>query len=83
MREIVVSDDFLLSLDALTPELKERALAKIRLLSENPAHPSLNAHKINRALGKWECYVTSAHRLIYEPTGAEIRLWRVGDHTTD
>ena len=82
MREILISDDFLSSLDALKPDLKERALDKIRLLSENPAHPSLNTHKINRVPGKWECYLTSAHRLIYEPTGAEIRLWRVGDHTT-
>ena len=81
MREIVVSDDFLSNLDALAPDLKERALAKISLLSENPAHPSLNVHKINRAPGKWECYVSSDHRLIYEPAAAEIRLWRIGDHT--
>lgn len=81
MREIVVSDDFLSSLDAMAPDLKERALAKILLLSENPAHPSLNAHRIDRAAGKWECYVTSTHRLIYEQTGPEIRLWRIGDHT--
>lgn len=81
MQEIVVSDDFLSNLDALAPDLKERALAKIRLLSENPAHPSLNAHKINRAPGKWECYISSDHRLIYEPAGVEIRLWRIGDHT--
>jgi len=81
MREIEVSDDFLSSLDSLEPDMKERALTKIRMLSENPAQPSLNAHKIDRAPGKWECYVTSAHRLIYEPTGQGIRLWRIGDHT--
>lgn len=81
MQEIVVSDDFLSNLDALTPDLKERALTKIRLLSENPTHPSLNTHRIKRAPGKWECYISSDHRLIYEPTAKEIRLWRVGDHT--
>jgi len=80
MREIVVSDDFLSNLDDLVPDLKERALAKIRLLSENPAHPSLKAHKIQRAPGKWECYISDDHRLIYEPAAAEIRLWRIGDH---
>lgn len=81
MHEIVVSDEFLNGLDILSADLKERALQKIRLLAQNPAHPSLNAHKLNRAPGKWECYITENHRLIYEPGGDEIRLWKIGDHT--
>ena len=81
MREIVVSDDFLSSFDALESGLKDRALDKIRLLAENPAHPSLNAHKLHSAAGKWECYITQGDRLIYEPAGEEIRLWKIGDHS--
>ncbi len=81
MHDIVVSDEFLNALDALPVDLKERALQKIGLLAENPAHPSLNAHKLNRAPGKWECYITDNHRLIFEPGGDEIRLWKIGDHT--
>ena len=80
MRDIVVSAEFLVELDAAPPDLRQRALRKIELLAENPAHPSLNAHRIHRAPGKWECYVTKSHRIIYEPVGDQLRLWRVGDH---
>ena len=48
------------------PDLKERALEKIKLLAENPAHPSLNAHKIKEQR-EWECYINMAYRIIYEP----------------
>jgi len=81
MHDIVVSDEFLNALDTLPIDLKERALQKIGLLAQNPAHPSLNAHKLSRAPGKWECYITDNHRLIYEPGSDEIRLWKIGDHT--
>ena len=80
-RELIVSDDFLTGLDELTPDMKERALEKIKLLAENPAHPSLNAHKIKRTEGKWECYINMAYRIIYEPLADVIRLWKIGDHS--
>jgi superfamily I DNA/RNA helicase/mRNA-degrading endonuclease RelE of RelBE toxin-antitoxin system len=80
-RELIVSDDFLTGLDELTPDLKERALEKIKLLAENPAHPSLNAHKIKKVDGKWECYINMAYRIIYEPLADVIRLWKIGDHS--
>jgi superfamily I DNA/RNA helicase len=81
MREIVVSDEFLVALDSMPPELKDRALEKIGLLSENPAHPSLKTHRVHRTKDKWEGYITDAHRVIYEPVGDEMRLWRIGDHS--
>ena len=80
-KELIVSDDFLTGLDELTPDLKERALEKIQLLAENPAHPSLNAHKIKKVEGKWECYINMAYRIIYEPLADVIRLWKIGDHS--
>lgn len=80
-KELIVSDDFLTGLDDLTPDLKERALEKIKLLAENPSHPSLNAHKIKRTEGKWECYINMAYRIIYEPLADVIRLWKIGDHS--
>lgn len=80
MHEIVVSDEFLCVFDEMSGNLKDRTLQKIALLGNNPAHPSLNAHKLNRAPGKWECYVTDSYRIIYETKGGELRLWRVGDH---
>jgi superfamily I DNA/RNA helicase/mRNA-degrading endonuclease YafQ of YafQ-DinJ toxin-antitoxin module len=80
-RDLIVSDDFLSGLDELTPDLKNRAMEKIKLLSENPAHPSLNAHKLKKFDGKWECYINMAYRIIYEPLSNVIRLWKIGDHS--
>ena len=81
MREIVVSDEFLSGLDELPLDIKERALEKIKLLSDNAAHPSLKTHRVKRTKDKWEGYVTDSHRMIYEPMGEEIRLWKIGDHS--
>ncbi len=81
MKQLVVSNEFLSELELLSSELKERSMEKIRLLSENPAHPSLNAHRLIRVPNKWECYITLSHRLIYEFQEEEIRLWQIGDHS--
>jgi len=80
---IVVSDDFLSDFDNLQLDMRRRVTNKIRLLADNPAHPSLNAHRLERVPvdNIWECYISRGDRLIYEPQGEELRLWRVGDHT--
>jgi mRNA-degrading endonuclease YafQ of YafQ-DinJ toxin-antitoxin module len=82
-QQVVVSDEFLSDLDSLSLDMRRRVTNKIRLLVENPAHPSLNAHRLERVPVEniWECYITRGDRLIYEPQGDELRLWRVGDHT--
>jgi len=79
--EIVISDEFQTELDDLPADLKERALQKIEMLISNPRHPSLQAHKLVRAPGKWECYFTNVHRIIYELDRNELRLWKIGDHS--
>jgi len=81
MREVVLTDESVGALEAMPAELRERAVQKIRLLADNPSHPSLNAHRVNRAPGKWECYITMAHRIIYETVDDAVRLWKIGDHT--
>lgn len=81
MREVVLTDESVGALEAMPAELRERAVQKIRLLADNPSHPSLNAHRVNRAPGKWECYITMAHRIIFETVDDEVRLWKIGDHT--
>lgn len=83
MFELVVSDDFLNDLNGLTAILKSQTLKALRLLAENPAHPSLRAHRLDRipVKNKWEAYVTDGDRLVFETVGKEIRLWRVGPHS--
>jgi superfamily I DNA/RNA helicase/mRNA-degrading endonuclease YafQ of YafQ-DinJ toxin-antitoxin module len=85
MPEVVVSDEFLEQFDALTAEKQKQTLKAIRLLADNPRHPSLNAHQLDGLRGNfWDCYVSvgaNAHRIIYEPDGSLIKLWKVGDHS--
>ena len=82
MLELVVSDDFLNDLNGLEANLRRQAMNKIRILADNPRHPGLNAHRLERIKAKniWECYVTDGDRVIYEQDGELLRLWRVGDH---
>lgn len=85
MPEIIVSDEFLKQFENLTTEKQKQTLKAIRLLEENPRHPSLNAHQLDGIRGNlWDCYVSrgaNAHRIIYEPEGSVIKLWKVGDHS--
>ncbi len=74
------------ALDEMSPDLRREAWERIHLLSGNPVHPhpSLNAHRLKSLEGihdKWECYVTMAHRIIYDFTDGMLRIWRVGDHS--
>ncbi len=80
MPELLVSDHFLAGLEQLTSDLQKQTLRKLELLADNPRHPSLNAHQLHGAQGKWECYITMSHRLIYEPVDEGLRLWNVGSH---
>jgi superfamily I DNA/RNA helicase/mRNA-degrading endonuclease YafQ of YafQ-DinJ toxin-antitoxin module len=82
MHELVVSDDFLNDLGQLQPERSRQVMNKLHILADNPRHPSLQAHRLERIKTKnlWECYINQGDRLIFEPEGEKLRLWRVGDH---
>ncbi len=80
MLELFVSDQFLAGLEQLTADLQKQTLRKLDLLANNPRHPSLNAHQLHKVPGKWECYITMSHRLIYEPVEGGLQLWYVGSH---
>ncbi|MGH2560901.1 MAG: 3'-5' exonuclease [Thermomicrobiales bacterium] len=81
MWEIVVSDHFDAAFGQMPDALRHRAHRAINQLARNPAHPSLKTHKLYRTPGKWECYVTDSHRIIYEHESDELRLWAIGDHS--
>jgi hypothetical protein len=90
------SDEFAAQLDHLktSPDLEKRykAVAKcIRLLAENPKHPSLNTHKFDSLTGAngeevFEAYAQNrtpgAYRVFwhYGPNKAEITLISVTSH---
>jgi superfamily I DNA/RNA helicase/mRNA-degrading endonuclease YafQ of YafQ-DinJ toxin-antitoxin module len=80
MFELLISDEFKAVLDACPPELKKQVMDTIQRLGIDPRHPSLQAHRVKSAPGRWECYVKRDWRIIYDWEGHMLRLWKLGDH---
>ena len=71
----------------LPPKVLEPAKKTLRLLSENPRHPSLKTHKIQKAVGDFggdifEAYVSKKYRLTWEygPDQGMITLRNIDNH---
>ena len=69
------------------PQLQEKVIAVITLLSEDPFTPSLKTHKLKGNLdGLWSCSVAYDCRIIFdmeidESTNEEIlNLYYIGSH---
>ncbi len=67
--------------------VKEAAKKTLRLLAENPRHPSLKTHKVHKAVGDFggdvfEAYITQKYRLTWEygPHQGAITLRNVDNH---
>ena len=79
--DVVTSDDFEHGLSQLPLSMREIVIKKVRLLAENPAHPSLNTHRVKLVKGHiWECYITESMRLLYEVKEKCLYLWELGSH---
>ena len=69
------------------PKLRERVQRTLKLLAQDPFHPSLRTHKLKGDLaGVWACVVDYDNRLLFEfvenpETGdPEILLLTLGTH---
>ena len=60
-------------------EIKQRVDKQLRLLLENPAHPSLRLHKM-QGREQWEISVTMNYRITFLIEGDEYVLRSVGKH---
>lgn len=85
--KIVIPFPFEKKIKALPESIKEATRKTIKLLSENPRHPSLKTHKVNQALGDFggdvfEAYVTKKYRLTWEygPDQGMISLRNIDNH---
>ncbi|MEO8956199.1 MAG: 3'-5' exonuclease [Ktedonobacteraceae bacterium] len=79
--DVVTSDAFEHGLSQLPLAMRETVIKKVRLLAENPAHPSLKTHRLKLAKGHiWECYITESMRLLYEVKDKCLYLWELGSH---
>jgi hypothetical protein len=75
-----VTEQYAGALDELETAVRKQAVARARLLFENPAHPSLKAHQIKPDKYYWEAYVNRGDRLIYIPEGSHLVLVDVVPH---
>ena len=84
---LVIPLPFEKKLKGLPPEIREASKKTLRLLSENPRHPSLKTHKVDKATGDFggdvfEAYVTKKYRLTWEygPDQGMIALRNIDNH---
>jgi mRNA-degrading endonuclease YafQ of YafQ-DinJ toxin-antitoxin module len=80
--EILVTETFDQALRQLSESMRKIVMGKIRLLAENPAHPSLQVHKLQQIkVDIWECYININMRLLFEVKDGVLRLWNLGSHS--
>ena len=84
---LVISFSFERKLKKLPPDALEAAKKTLRFLAENPRHPSLKTHKVQKAVGDFggdvfEAYVTKKYRLTWEygPDQGMITLRNIDNH---
>ena len=64
MPKIVRTDPFKIDFSQLTERERKQGGKAIRLLAENPKHPSLEVHRIKGTKNLWEAYINKDIRLI-------------------
>lgn len=85
--KLVIPLPFEKRLKALPGSVREAAGKTLKLLAENPRHPSLKTHKVDKAVGEFkgdvfEAYVTKKYRLTWEygPDQGMISLRNIDNH---
>lgn len=80
--EILATETVDQALRRLSESMRKTVLSKIRLLADNPAHPSLQVHKLQKIKADiWDCYITANMRLLFEVKDGVLRLWDLGSHS--
>ena len=76
----IVTRRFELAYRSLPETLRRKTDKALRLLAENPRHPSLRLKKIQSAPGIWEARVDRGCRLTLEIRSDAFLLRNVGKH---
>lgn len=81
--EIIKTRRFLQAYTRLDSGTRRTIDNKIDLLSVNPNHRSLHAHRLRQITNAdvWSCYISINKRLLYEQKGGKIYLLEVGEHS--
>ncbi len=81
-KRVILTEKFSRSLKRLSEPMQQLVAEKIYYLKQNPAHPSLNVHRVLRVRSRkmWICYIGDSLRLLYQPQADVIYLWDIGPH---
>ena len=77
---IIFSGRFVRSYDRLPEEIQKKVKKALRLLDDDPLHPSLQVHPIRRHSGIYEARVDLKYRLSFEFSGQDKILRNVDNH---
>ena len=77
MPKIQLTDRFIELYSSLPPSIRKKIDRQIRLLSNDPRHPSLQTKVIQGTNGIYEARVDLHYRLTYERLPGDILLLRV------
>lgn len=77
--EISVEIGFWSQYDDLPKEIKKKFIKQLSYLKDNPAHKSLQIHRIE-GTDFWEFYVDKSYRCAFKIEGNIYKLYFVGTH---
>jgi mRNA-degrading endonuclease RelE of RelBE toxin-antitoxin system len=81
MPEVELTERFRQAFGLLPPEIQKKVLKTLRLLAENPRHPSLQTKPIQGAPGIYEARIDPSYRMTYQRLPGDILLLRAaGKH---
>ncbi|MEW6772103.1 MAG: DNA helicase [Bacillota bacterium] len=79
MLRIVRTDSFLEQFCELGKEGQKQVVKTLRLLGDNPKHPSLRVHRI-KGTPFWEAYASKSIRVIFQQEDDTLILLACGHH---
>ncbi len=77
---LIYEPSFVRDYASLPESIRRRVQKQIRVLLQNPRHPSLRARKIQGYTDIFEARVTRDYRMTYKIAGEALRLRRIGTH---
>lgn len=78
--EFLFSNRFLKEYKKLSDDEKKTLQKKLRMMGENPFHPSLRTKKVQGWDGIFECSISMAIRMTWEYREGKLFLRAVGEH---
>ncbi len=78
--KVLRSDRFKKDYQDLDPETQTQLDKQLRLLLQNPRHPSLRVHKIKSTKGLWEFRISQGYRCVFNIEGNAYVLLQIGPH---